>query len=335
MSRLTAILAGTVLVPLAALLFFAAEAHRFVTVPVAPPESTIITIPSGTSFNQAAQLLEQKGIISSARKLKILAHWQGSATRVKAGRYLFEGEAIPHQILERLVAGDVLQERLTIPEGWTAAEIARRIGESGPGKEATVLRLVRDKEFIRRLEMDVSSLEGYLFPSTYTFPEDFPVERLLETMVREFHSRLTEEMKKAAAERNLSLHQWVTLASIIQKEAGNVEEMPLIAAVFHNRLKKGMLLQADPTVIYGISDFDGNLTRRHLSTPTPYNTYQVPGLPPGPIANPGLDALKAAVQPAPVDYLFFVSRNDGTHVFSRTLREHNAAVFKYQKRRRR
>lgn len=335
MSRITAILTGTVLVPLAALLLLAAEAHRFLTVPVAPPQATIVAIPSGTSFNQAARMLEREGIVTSARKLRILALWQGNATRVKAGRYLFEGEAAPQQVLDRLVAGDILQERLTIPEGWTAAEIARRIGADDPQREAAVLNLVKEAAFIRKLGMNVPSLEGYLFPSTYTFPEDFPLERLLENMVREFHSRLTEEMKKAAADLGLNLHQWVTLASIIQKESGRVEEMPLISAVFHNRLKKGMPLQADPTVIYAIADFDGNLTRRHLNTPTPYNTYQNPGLPPGPIANPGSDALNAAVRPAAVDYLFFVSRNDGTHVFSTTLREHNQAVIQFQRRGRR
>jgi UPF0755 protein len=335
MSKPTAILGGMLLAALILILLAAATAHRFLTTPLAPPQATIISIPSGASFDRTARLLEENRIVSSAWKLKLLARVQGSATRVKAGRYLFAEEAVPARILQRLVSGDILQEKLTIPEGWTAAEIARRIGETSPDKEAAVLRLVRDPAFIRKLDMDVPSLEGYLFPATYTFPEDFPVERLLERMVQEFHARLTDEMKKAAAEQGLDLHQWVTLASIIQKESGNNAEMPLVSAVFHNRLKKGMPLQADSTVIYGIDGFNGNLTRNDLETPTPYNTYQISGLPPGPIANPGLEALQAAVQPAPVDYLYFVSRNDGTHIFSRTLREHNAAVFRYQKQRRR
>ncbi|MBN1141823.1 MAG: endolytic transglycosylase MltG [Deltaproteobacteria bacterium] len=335
MSKRSFILSGLPLTLLGAALILAVGAHRFLTTAVAPPAPVRITIPGGASFDRTAKLLEEKGVVSSAWQLKLLARLKKSTTRIQAGTYLFETEAVPAQVLQRLVAGDIIQLKLVIPEGWTVTEIARRIQELGLGKEEAVLALAENPDFIRKLSLEAASLEGYLFPDTYTFPDGTPEERLLEAMVRQFHSRLTPELKQQAADRGLTLHQLTTLASIIQKESGNRSEMPLISAVFHNRLRKGIPLQADPTVIYGIPDFDGNLTRRHLATFTPYNTYLIRGLPPGPIANPGLEALQAAVHPAPVNHLYFVSRGDGSHIFSDTLAEHNEAVLRFQKRRRR
>ncbi|MEZ4483867.1 MAG: endolytic transglycosylase MltG [Syntrophotaleaceae bacterium] len=178
-----------------------------------------------------------------------------------------------------------------------------------------------------------ASLEGYLFHRAYTFDSRTDSRQLIKAMADQCLSEMTPALLAKAKEQGLNRHQLLTLASIIQKEAGDNSEMPLISAVFHNRLRRGIALQADPTVIYGIENFDGNLTRRHLQEITPYNTYRVPGLPPGPIASPGRAALQAAANPAAVNYLYFVARGDGSHQFSNTLREHNAAVRRYQLKR--
>jgi UPF0755 protein len=178
--------------------------------------------------------------------------------------------------------------------------------------------------------IQAESLEGYLFPDTYYFPRNTPIDRIIQTMLDRFNTVFTPAWADRARGIGLSRHQVVTLASIIEKETGAAGERPLIASVFHNRLARGMRLQSDPTVIYGIEDFDGNLTRAHLETPTPYNTYQVAGLPPGPIASPGRAALEAALFPEETDYLYFVARGDGTHQFSTRLDEHNEAVRRYQ-----
>lgn len=307
----------------------------FLTRPVGPEVPTVVSVPAGTSFREVAERLQAAGVITAANHLRLLARLRGDAQLVQAGDYDFATPATPGAVLDRLVAGDVRLLRFTLPEGLTVKEIAGRLETEGLATAAEVLRLASDPAFLGSLAIEAPTLEGYLFPETYTVVAGLPVTRLLQSMVQQFRTNLSEELVARGRELNLSSHQLVTLASIIQKEAGNVEEMPLISAVFHNRLRRGMMLQADPTVIYGIADFDGNLTRRHLNETTPYNTYRITGLPPGPIASPGLAALQAAANPAAVDYLFFVSRGDGSHQFSTTLREHNQAVRQFQLRRQR
>jgi UPF0755 protein len=194
------------------------------------------------------------------------------------------------------------------------------------------LAFATDPQAAKRYKIPADTLEGYLFPDTYLIPRRITPEPLVQLMLRRFHDRLTPEIKRAAKQNGMTLHQIVILASIIEKETGNVAERRRISGVFHNRLKRGMRLQSDPTVIYGIPDFNGNLTREHLNTKTPYNTYAIDGLPKGPIANPGIASIRAAAFPEETDDLYFVSKNDGTHVFSSTLREHNRAVRRYQKR---
>lgn len=297
---------------------------------VAPSQPQTLTIPPGTPFSAVARQLESRGIVESGTKLKLLARIRGNGGRVQAGEYLFVDKANPDQILARLVAGDVVRRRFTIPEGLTIKEIAARLEAERVTAAAPFIALATDPALAESLGIDGESLEGYLFPETYTYTAGVPPRDLLGAMVQQFRARLTPEVLAAAEGGGLTLHQLVTLASIIQKEAGNTQEMPLISAVFHNRLRKRIPLQADPTVIYGIENFDGNLTRLHLTTPTPYNTYRMGGLPQGPIANPGEEALQAAAFPASVTYLYFVSRGDGTHKFSDTLREHNQAVQRYQ-----
>ncbi len=305
----------------------------FLHQPVAPTQEVLLRVKPGTSFTRLAYEFEHAGVISDARRFILLARWKKVAAHIHAGEYLFKQAATPAEILDRLVAGDVRKFQLTIPEGFSMVEIAARVETSGIGKAEDFLALASDRQRIVQLDIEADSLEGYLFPETYTYTSDTTLTTLLTAMVEQFKQKVTPEMLATASELGMDQHQWVTLASIIQKEAGNDDEMPLIAAVFHNRLRIGIPLQADPTVIYGIKDFDGNLTRQHLQEATPYNTYRRRGLPPGPIASPGKNALQAAVAPADVKYLYFVSKGDGSHVFNATLKDHNRDVRRYQLKR--
>ena len=331
MTRRFTLLLALVLLALFLVGGFALE-RRFLA-PVAPEKPVTIEVESGDSLAAVAQRLAAEGVVRSPWSLRLLARLRGEGGRMQTGRYAFVERAGPAEILERLISGDVIQVRVTIPEGWTLREIAARLAEEDLAPEAKILALARDPDFARQLGIEADSLEGYLFPDTYLVPAGMPAGGILAVMVRELRRHLTPELVAAARRQGLDDHQLLTLASIVQKEAGNQEEMPLIAAVFHNRLHRRMPLQADPTVIYGIPDFDGNLTREDLARKTPYNTYRIRGLPPGPIASPGDAALQAAAHPAPVDYLYFVARGDGTHRFSSTLAEHNRAVRRYQLRR--
>jgi len=314
--------------------FFAADLHRFRNRAVAPPGAVRLTITRGTSLRAVAARLESQGVITDAQRFGWLTRWREDAGRIQAGEYRFAEPATPDGILDRLTAGDVIRYRVTIPEGWTMVEVSERLGKDGYVDPNRFLALARSPEFIRSLDLETDTLEGYLFPETYSWSGKTDEKKLLRMMVEEFRRRCSPELADRCRELDLTRHQLVTLASIIQKEAGNREEMPLISAVFHNRLKRGIPLQADPTVIYGLDEFDGNLTRRHLETPTPYNTYLRRGLPPGPIANPGEDALRAAANPADVNYLYFVAAGPSSHVFNSSLVEHNRAVRKYQLHRR-
>ncbi|WP_171906308.1 endolytic transglycosylase MltG [Desulfuromonas thiophila] len=304
------------------------EVHR----PVVLTAPCDLTITAGQSLPAIARQLQRAGVIRSAPLFVALARWQGVAGHLQAGSYRFEGGLTAVAVLDRLSRGAVQLVRCTLPEGLTARETIARLAAAGLGSAERFAALLADAEFIRSLELEAPSLEGYLFPETYYFAAGTPEPAILATLVRQLRQQLDEELRQAAADQGLDLHQWLTLASIVQKESGLTEEMPRIAAVFHNRLRLGMPLQADPTVIYGLEGFDGNLTRAHLRTDHPYNTYTRTQLPPGPIANPGLSALRAVARPATEDALYFVARGDGSHQFSRTLQEHNRAVRRYQKR---
>jgi UPF0755 protein len=317
-----------VFLPLAIAVGF--EFGSFIYQPVTPAASTMVIVAPGLPFTEVARRLQDAGVVRNASGFKLLAWLRGDARRIKAGPYDFGGPATPGRVLDRLVAGDVRRQRLTIPEGFSLREIAARIEAEGIGSAETFLQLARDPEFIASLGIASPSLEGYLYPDTYLFDSGTPEDRIIRAMVRQFENRLAPDLVEGAAKAGLDPHQLVTLASIVQKEAGSRAEMPVIAAVFHNRLRLNMPLQADPTVIYGVADYNGTITRKHLLTPTPYNTYRMTGLPPGPIACPGEDALRAAAFPAESDYLFFVASGDGTHTFSRTLGEHNRAVQRYR-----
>lgn len=312
----------------------AVSAWRLLVTPVTPPAAVSLDVTPGSSLQRVARNLEEQGVISQALLLRLLAKWHEQEQQIQAGRYTFVAPATAEEVLQRLVRGDVDRVSLTIPEGFNQQQIIERIGEAGHGEVEKLWQLARDPGFIASLGVAANSLEGYLFPETYRFVPGTSEAALLRMMVEQLQRTLGPEKRDAARRLGLSLHEHVTLASLIEKETGVVAEMPLISSVFHNRLAINMRLQTDPTVIYGVEDYFGTITRRHLNTPTPYNTYIIYGLPPGPIASPGRAALYAAVFPEDSDYYYFVSRGDGSHHFSRTLREHNNAVQKYLRNRR-
>jgi len=318
----------------AALLAAAAVALRTALAPAAAAaEPQIITVPRGASLQAIARQLEAAGLIRNARAVELLARYRGVEARLQAGEYRLSAASPPGAILDTLARGEVVTYELVVPEGYTAAMIAERIAQAGLGDAEAFLAWVRDPRSPAALGVPGSSLEGYLYPETYHLPRGLSTRQLAAVLVNQFLA-VWHELEPGAREHSLSMHEIVTLASIVEKETAVAEERPLIAAVFLNRLERGMRLETDPTVIYGIPGFDGNLRRRDLENPdNPFNTYRIAGLPPGPIANPGRGSLAAVLSPAKTDYLYFVSRNDGTHKFSRTYREHLLAVNEFQKTR--
>lgn len=333
MTRRTSILLALLLLLLPPIIF-GVQYGFFTRQQVAPPTTVRLSIAPGASITQTAAQLERSGVISSAGNFKLLARLKGGMGKLKSGVYEFSRPATPAEVLKRLLAGDVILQRLTIPEGFSLKEIAARVAALGYGTADEIIQLGRNREFLGQLGVEAASLEGYLFPETYFVPLDATPRQILQLLAKELRKRFTPEMIAAGEAAGLTPHQMLTLASIVQKEARRVEEMPTIASVYHNRLRIRMPLQADPTVIYGIENFNGNITKADLLRPTPYNTYRIPGLPPGPIASPGEEALKAVAFPAKTRYLYFVARGDGSHAFSENLTQHNDAVRRYQLRRR-
>jgi UPF0755 protein len=257
---------------------------------------------------------------------------RGFAPKLRVGEYALSPAMSPRQIFDEIAYGQAVTYAVSIPEGLTRKEVAMRLHTAGLADAAAFEAATADPKLAQELGVPAPTLEGYLFPETYRFPRRHPPREIARAMVELFF-RNWKELEPQAAGLDLTLHQVVTLASIVEKETGVPLERPLIASVFSNRLARRMRLESDPTVIYGIANFDGNLRRRDLEDEkNPYNTYRIPALPPGPIANPGRAALAAVVRPAASDYLYFVSRNDGTHVFSRSYRDHVAAVNRHQRR---
>lgn len=303
---------------------------------VSSGEPLTVTVRRGESLSALSRRMHEEGLLAHPRFFQTLAILRGDAQRIKAGQYTVGGNLSAGELIRELVSGSSRMFSFTIPEGYSLPDIAAKLERDGVGNAATFLRLAKDPEFIARLDLplapDQASLEGLIFPETYSFAAGTQEAGLIRVMVAEFNRRAAPALQAKAASVGLSAYAALTLASIIEKETGAAFERKLISAVFHNRLKAKMRLSSDPTVIYGIESFNGNLTRRHLETPTPYNTYRMRGLPPTPIANPGLDSVLAALGPADVDYLYFVSKGDGTHHFSKTYRAHSRAVWRYQKR---
>ena len=293
-------------------------------------DKVLINVRQGQSLKTTADLLYHKKIIKSSLKLVIISRIKGYDKRLKVGEYLLSAAMAPRQILEIMVKGEVKLHKLTVPEGYNTDQIAELVAQAGFATKEAFRIAASDAVLARKFGLEVDTFEGYLFPDTYFFPKDVTVEQIISSMVQRFWTIFKPEWQDHAKSFGFSVHQVVTLASIIEKETGAPFERPLIASVFHNRLRKKMRLESDPTVIYGIKNFDGNLTRKHLKTRTPYNTYKIRGLPAGPIANPGKASLEAALFPEKTAYLYFVAKKDTTHHFSTNLKEHNRAVRKYQ-----
>jgi len=290
----------------------------------------VINVPQGQTLKATVDMLYLKNIIKSPFKLVWIARLKGYDKRLKAGEYVFSAGMSPRQILETMVKGEVMLHKLTVPEGYNTYQIADLVAQAGFAAKADFVSAATDAVLVHKMGLDAQTFEGYLFPDTYYFPKEVSVEKIISTMVQRFQAVFVPEWRERAKQLGFTVNQVVTLASIIEKETGAPSERALISSVFHNRLKKKMRLESDPTVIYGIKDFDGNLTRQHLNTTTPYNTYQIRGLPAGPIANPGRAALEAALYPADTNFIYFVSKKDSTHHFSTNLVDHNRAVKKYQ-----
>lgn len=312
------------------------QAVRWAESPVATeadqPPSKIVRIPEGATFHQVASLLMREHLIKSRSAFLLLGKTNEADRKIHPGEYELNAAMLPLDILNKLLTGKVVLHPVTVPEGFTMSQIAEVLDGQGITDQAEFLRLGRDKDFIRTLDIQAETLEGYLFPDTYRFAKPTKPKEVIQAMVNNLWQVVTPELRERAKQINMTMHEVLTLASVVEKETGVGEERQLIAAVFHNRLRRRIPLQSDPTVIYGLPSFDGNLRKKDLLAPGPYNTYLTRGLPPGPIASPGAQAIRAVLYPAAAPYLYFVSRNDGTHQFSATLAEHNQAVDKYQRR---
>jgi UPF0755 protein len=293
-----------------------------------------VEIPPGASISEISRRLVDAGVVTNRAALRYALWMTGEGRRLQAGEYRFDRPMRPIEVVQKLARGEVFVQPITFPEGLTIREMAALYEKAGLGNAAAFTRAAGRTELIAHLDPQGRDLEGYLFPDTYTLPRSATVERLIEQMVERFEKAFDETLRAEATARGLDVRQAVTLASLVEKETAKAEERPLVAAVYANRLKIGMGLQCDPTVIYALQRagrFTGNLRREDLAFDSPYNTYRYAGLPPGPIASPGRASLEAAVRPADVPYIYFVSRNDGSHAFAATLAEHNANVEKWQR----
>jgi UPF0755 protein len=292
-----------------------------------------VEVPQGASPNAIGRRLAAAGVVRDLATFRYALARSGQARRLQAGEYRFDRPLRTREVIDILARGDVYLRPITFREGLTIRQMASIYEQSGLGKAAEFIKAASNTSLIDDLDPDARDLEGYLFPETYAMSHRATAPDLIERMVAAFRSTLTADVKARAVSRGLSIRELVTLASIIEKETGKADERPTVAAVYSNRLKIGMGLQCDPTVIYALERagrFSGNLTREDLRYDSPYNTYRYAGLPPGPIAAPGRASIEAAVAPAAVPYIYFVSRNDGSHAFASTLDEHNRNVFEYQ-----
>jgi len=292
-----------------------------------------VEIPSGSGSVTIAKRLAEAGVVHDVNSFRLALWITGAGRRLQAGEYRFDHAMSPRQVADKLARGDVYVHPITFPEGLTIRQMAALYESKGFGEAKAFTAAASNAELVQDIDPQARDLEGYLFPETYTLPRRATAEQLIARMVAGFRKALTPDIQAAATARGLTVRQLVTLASIVEKETGNKDERPLVAAVYSNRLQIGMGLQCDPTVIYALERagrYDGNLRREDLQFDSPYNTYRYAGLPPGPIASPGRASLQAAASPASVSYIYFVSKNDGSHAFATTLDEHNRNVQQYQ-----
>jgi UPF0755 protein len=292
-----------------------------------------VDIPGGSGTKAIGERLAAAGVVRDPVSFRFALWLSGRARVLKAGEYRFDQPMTPFDVIGKLARGDVYVVSVTFPEGLTIAEMSAIFESHGFGPASSFVEAANDVSLIRALDPAAQNLEGYLFPDTYLLPRRAAAPRLIRTMVQGFGRGLTPALRSAVEARGLSIHQAVTLASIVEKESARADERPVVAGVYLNRFRIGMVLQCDPTVIYALKragTYSGSLRHEDLAFDSPYNTYRYAGLPPGPIASPGRGSLEATVHPADVEYLYFVSRNDGSHEFARTLDEHNRNVQKYQ-----
>jgi UPF0755 protein len=294
-----------------------------------------VDIPQGAGPASMGRRLEAAGVVRSAAAFRLAVWARGAGQRLQAGEYRFDRPLSPAAVVDKIARGEVYLQPITFREGLTIRQMAALFESKGLGDAPAFVEAAGDPSAIRELDPSAPDLEGYLFPDTYALPRHITAPQLVARMVAGFKQALTPEIRQQAAARGVSLRELVTLASLVEKETARAEERPIVAAVYVNRLRIGMGLQCDPTVIYALEragQYTGNLTRENLRFDSPYNTYRYAGLPPGPIAAPGQASLAAAANPADVPYLYFVSRNDGSHVFATTLDEHNRNVHEFQVR---
>ena len=292
-----------------------------------------VEVPAGSGPAAIGARLADAGVVRDAWTFRAAVLVSGRARHLKAGEYRFDAPLHALDVVDRIARGDVYRRRLTFREGLTIREMAQVFEERGFGRADEFRQAAANASLISDLDPLATDLEGYLFPETYALPRGTTAAAVVQQMVDAFRNALTPEITNAMASAGLTVRQLVTLASLVEKETGTPEERPLVAAVYANRVRLGMGMQADPTVIYALQKagrYDGNLTREDLQFDSPYNTYRYAGLPPGPIAAPGKASLEAAARPADVGYLYFVSKNDGSHVFASTLDEHNRNVRTWQ-----
>lgn len=291
-----------------------------------------VEIPQGASAAEIRRRVVDSGVVRDGLLFRAALWWTGEAQSLKAGEYRFDSPISAVDVVHKIARGDVYARRITFPEGLTLREMAKVYESKGLGRADDFMAAARNASPIADLDPEAKDLEGYLFPETYAFPRGMPASRAVAQMVERFRAVSTDVRQRGEAE-GLTLRQVVSLAALIEKETAKPDERPLVAAVYRNRMKIGMAMQADPTVVYALEQagrYDGNIHKEDLAFDSPYNTYKYPGLPPGPIAAPGKASLEAAVAPADVPYIYFVSRNDGSHVFARTLAEHDSNVRKFQ-----
>lgn len=295
----------------------------------------IVEIQEGAGAATALRILEDHGIVKRFTLALTYLEVTGRSRGIKAGEFSFNRPMTPRAVFDKIIAGDVYYHQVTILEGLRSDEIFGHLVRSGFGPDEEYLEAFRDVSLISELDREAVDLEGYLFPDTYSLQKGTAPAAVLKMMVARFREIFDQEQIAAAREIGLTVREAVTLASLIERETARADEDALVSSVFHNRLRKRMRLQCDPTVIYVLAmrnEWDGNIRRRDLTIDSRYNTYRYFGLPPGPIGNPGAAALRASIEPAETDYLYFVSKNTGRHHFSKTLNEHNRAVWEYQKK---
>ena len=296
-------------------------------------DEVFVDIPAGAGVSTIAARLTDAGVVAHPLLFRASARLADQERRLQAGEYRFADPATPGEVVDRIARGDIYTRAVTFPEGLTMWDMADLFAASGLGTAEDFLREARDPARILSLDPEASSLEGYLFHDTYHLPRSAGAAGMVDAMVAGFLRAFGPELRAEAAARGLSLREVVTIASLVEKETAHPPERPIVSAVYQNRLRIRMGLQCDPTVIYALrlaGQWNGNLTRENLRIDSPYNTYRYAGLPPGPIASPGKASLEATVRPSDDKYLYFVSRNDGTHVFATTLAEHNRNVQRWQ-----